>query len=345
MTATIRDVAAAAGVSVATVSRVTTGSGYPVGAQTRARVLAAIAELNYRPNALASGLNQKNSRLVGVIAPDLANPYYPEITRGIEDVANEHGYQVLFCSTDRDAGKASGYVDALLKKRVAGLAVLGGGREVALEPRDVAGYGAAVVFVGRPSEKFSTVRAENSRAAFEMTSHLIGLGRHDVAYLGGTDGSAATTERLRGYRRALKEHGIPARPELVRQGHYTEEGGYAAARELMALGDPPTALFAANDRMAIGAMAALADLGLRVPHDVAVAGFDDVPMSAYVRPALTTVSTSARQLGVEAMRLLLEGHGADARPRHVRVATRLVIRDSCGAHTAQAAQLSPALSQ
>ena len=330
MAATIRDVAAAAGVSVATVSRVTTGAGYPVGAETRARVLAAIAELNYRPNALASGLNQKNSRLVGVVAPDMANAYYPEVTRGIEDVANEHGYQVLFCSTDRDRDKAAAYVDALLKKRVAGLAVVGGGAEVSLSPRDVIGYGASAVYIGRPSEQFSTVRVENGRAATAMTQHLVDLGHTDVAFISGADASAASVERLRGYRRALKENGIAFRPERVAVGHYTEEGGYGATRAMMARGDRPTAVFAANDRMAIGALAAMADLGLRVPDDVAVAGFDDVPMAGYVRPALTSVSISARQLGVEAMRLLLAG--PDARPRHVRVKTRLVVRDSCGAH-------------
>ncbi|KAE8763343.1 LacI family DNA-binding transcriptional regulator [Georgenia thermotolerans] len=335
MSATIRDVAAAAGVSVATVSRVTTASGYPVGAETRARVLAAIEELNYRPNALASGLNQKNSRLVGVVAPDLANAYYPEVTRGIEDVANEHGYQVLFCSTDRDRGKAAAYIDALLQKRVAGLAVVGGGPEVNLQPRDVAGYGASVVYIGRPSEKFSTVRAENGRAAAAMTQHLLDLGHTDIAFVSGADSSAATVERLRGYRRALKDNGLAARPERVLAGDYTEAGGYAAARALMEREDRPTALFAANDRMAIGAMAAMADLGLRVPEDVAVVGFDDVPMASYVRPALTSVSISARQLGVEAMRLLLAG--PDARPRHVRVKTRLVVRASCGAHAPQRA--------
>ncbi|MFH5823662.1 LacI family DNA-binding transcriptional regulator [Georgenia sp. AZ-5] len=328
--ATIRDVAAAAGVSVATVSRVTTDGGYPVGAQTRARVLAAIEELNYRPNALAGGLHQKNSRLIGVIAPDMSNPYYPEVTRGIEDVANEHGYQVLLCSTDRDPGKARSYIDALLKKRVAGLAIIGGGNEVSLEHRDVASYGASAVYIGRPSSRFSTVRAENTRAAVEMTEHLISLGHRTIAFIAGNKDSSATTARQRGWHRAMTAHGLAAGPALAESGGYTEKGGYDAASALMRREEKPTAVFAANDRMAIGAMAALADMGLRIPADVAVVGFDDIPMSAYVRPALTSVSVSARKMGYEAMRLLLRDGAPDARPKHVRVKTHLVIRDSCG---------------
>lgn len=328
MPATIRDVASAAGVSKATVSRVAAGTDYPIGAETKARVLAAIKELNYRPNAWASGLTRGNSQLVGVVAPDMSNPYYPEAVRGLEDVANERGYQVMVCSTDRDANKANTYIDALLKKRVAGLAILGGGHEIELSAADIRSYGAAAVMIGRPSSTFSTVRAQNSSAASAMTEHLIRRGHKRIGFIAGSPGSAATVERQRGYERALKTNSVSR--GVVEEGGYTEAGGYAALARMMNSEHPPTAVFAANDRMALGALAALSDLGFRVPDDVALAGFDDIPMSRYVRPALTTVSVSARQLGSEAMRLLLNTEGQTARPRHIRVKTRLIIRKSCG---------------
>ena len=338
MLATIRDVAAAAGVSVATVSRVTASAPYPIGAETRARVLAAIAELNYRPNALAKGLTQKNSRLVGVLAPDMSNPYYPEVVRGIEDLANERGYQVMLCSTDREPDKANAYINVLLEKRVAGLAILGGGAEIKLSGTDLASYGAAAVMIGRPSSIFSTVRVENTAAALAMTEHLIALGHERIGFIAGNKTSSATVERQRGYGRALKENGLALTAEFIEEGGYTEAGGYAATRRLMSSTQAPTAVFAASDRMAVGALAALSDLGLNVPGDVALAGFDNVPVSEYLRPALTTVSVSPRHMGTEAMRLLLEAKGKEARPRHIRVKTQLVIRESCGARNQEIIQ-------
>ncbi|WP_164737334.1 LacI family DNA-binding transcriptional regulator [Georgenia sp. SYP-B2076] len=330
MSVTIRDVAAAAGVSVATVSRVTgPGSTYPVGAATRARVMAAVEQLGYRPNGLARGLTQKNSRLIGVVVPDIANAYYPEVARGIEDVAGEHGYQAVFCSTDRDPDKARAYVEALLDKRVSGLAVIGGGEEVAFAEADLAGYGASAVFVGRPSSAFPTVRVDNVGAAREMTEHLLGLGHTRVGLIAGSETSSTASERRRGYHEALEASGHG--PGLVELGDFTEAGGYAAARRLLQAPETPTAIFASNDRMALGALAALSDLGLRVPQDVALVGFDDVPMSTYVRPALTTVSVSARELGVRAMLLLLQRLNGQPGPREVRVRTRLIVRESCGA--------------
>lgn len=331
MPATIRDVAAEAGVSVATVSRVASGGDYPIGAETKAKVLAAIERLNYRPNGMAKGLTQRNSRLIGVVAPDMSNPYYPEVTRGIEDVATARGYQVLSCSTDRDPARARASIDALLAKRVAALAVIGGGDEVVLDDRDLEAYGTEVVMIGRATRRFPTVRVENAEAGHEVGRHLLALGHRRIGFVSGHRGSSASDERLRGFRRALKEAGVEHRSEHVQNGDYTEAGGYDATRRLMNLSAPPSAIFAASDRMAIGALAALRDMQVRVPEDVALVGFDDIPMAEYLRPALTTVSVSAHRLGTEAMGLLLDGTGRPRRPQHLRVRTRMVIRESCGA--------------
>ena len=328
MAVTIRDVAAEAQVSVATVSRITSNSGYPVGAQTRKRVLAAIEKLGYRPSEVAKGLSVRGSTLIGVLAPDMANQYYAEITRGIEDVAHAEDYQVVFCSSDRDPDRATAYVDSLVRRRVAGLVVVGGGSEVALAPRDVSPYEAAVVMVGRPSADFSTVQADNDHAGRRLAEHFTDLGHRRIGYLAGHRESSASTVRYEAISAALADRDAPV--PLVERGAYTEAGGYRAASTLLAPTDRPTAIIAANDRMAIGALAAAEDLGLRVPDEVALAGFDNTPISEYVRPALTTFSLSSRDMGAQAMRLILAGKEGDKTIQHLTVRGDLVIRESCG---------------
>ncbi|MRH27956.1 substrate-binding domain-containing protein [Microbacterium sp. SYP-A9085] len=351
MAITIRDVAEAAGVSVATVSRVANGStnDYPVRPQTRERVLEAIVRLGYRPNDNARRLLQKRSGLIGILVPDISNPYYPEVARGIEDVASANGFTVMFCSTDRLPEKAASYIEALLLKRVDGLVVVGGGDEIQLSESSVATYGTKVVFIGRPSKAFSTVRIDNIGAARDATEHLLGLGHTRIGFIAAGTSSTTVTERRRGYVQAIEAAGGAVDEDLIVDGDFSEAVGHAAALRLLRLPDPPTAIFAANDRMALGAMAAVADLGLAVPGDVALVGFDDVPMSAFLRPSLTTVSVAAQELGVRAMEALVKDINGDGRPgrRRIRVATRLVVRDSCGASARQArgraSEASPAV--
>jgi LacI family transcriptional regulator len=335
MAITIRDVAQAAGVSVATVSRVANGSthDYPVRPQTRERVLEAIERLGYRPNDNARRLLLKRSGLIGIVVPDISNPYYPEVARGIEDVANANGFRVMFCSTDRMPDRASAYIEALLLKRVDGLVVVGGGDEIQLSETAVATYGTKVVFIGRPSPSFSTVRIDNVGAAQNATEHLLRLGHSRIGFISAGTSSTTVAERRRGYIQAIKATGAAVDEDLIVNGDFSEAVGYSAAQQLLRLPDPPTAIFAANDRMALGAMAAVADLGLSVPGDVALVGFDDVPMSGFLRPALTTVSVEAQELGVRAMEVLVKDINGEGRPgrRRVRVETRLVVRDSCGA--------------
>lgn len=329
---TIRDVAKAAGVSAATVSRVVneTRAAYPVRPETRTRVLTAVDALGYRPNEVARSLLLKKSGLIGLIVPDISNPYYPDVSRGVEDVANGHGYRVMFCSTDRSPEKASAYIDALLLKRVDGIVVVGGGDEVQLSAETIGSYSTKVVFVGRSSGTFPTVRIDNVGAAKTATEHLLSLGHERVGLIAAGSESNTVRERLRGYRESLEEHDIAFDDSLVVDGDFTEAGGYDAARKLLELEPRPTGIFAANDRMALGAMAAIADLGLRVPEDVAIVGFDDVPMSSYLRPALTTISISSGELGARAMEILLGQLNGEETRKRVRVRTRLVVRDSCG---------------
>jgi LacI family transcriptional regulator len=330
---TITDVAAEAGVSVATVSRVLNDHGYPVRPETRRRVLDAVEKLDFRPNELARGLLLKRTKTIGLVIPDIANPYYPAISRGVEDVAAERGYAVIFCNTDRDAAKSEHYVTALLQKQVDGLILAGGGTDFTRASERFAEHGTSVVFVGEPSVPWPSVRVPNEEGAATATSHVAELGHERVAFISGPTGLPTARDRLAGYRRAVAEHGLAEAESLERTGDFSEGSGYEAAESLLRERQRPTAIFAANDRMAIGSLAAAADLGLPVPQELSIVGFDDIPLVSFVRPALTTVALPAYEMGAAAMRLLLDlllekDGGASAATRTVRLPVRLVVRDS-----------------
>ena len=325
----ITDVAREAEVSIATVSRVVNG-GYPVRPETRERVLAAVRKLGFRPNDIARSLLLKKTRTVGLIIPDIANPYYPAITRGVEDTASEHLYAVIFCNADRDEGKSEYYVNTLLGKQVDGIIIAGGGTDYGWASDTFAEVGAEVVFIGRHRPDWPSVQIDNVAAARAATTHLTGLGHRDIAFLAGPLTLSSVHDRLAGYRLGLEDHGLAFDYRLLREGDFTEHTGYEAAIGLLADRPAPTAIFAANDRMAIGAMAAIADRGLRVPDDVSVVGFDDVGMASYVRPALTTVAVPTYELGTTAMRLMLRRLGEEVPdpPGTVTTEPTLTVRDS-----------------
>lgn len=330
---TIYDVATEAGVSVATVSRVLNDTGYPVRPETRRRVLEAVAKFDFRPNDLARSLLLKSTRTVGLAIPDIANPYYPLISRGVEDVASAHGYTVVLGNTDRDAAKSERYIDTMLQKQVDGIILAGGGTDFTRASERFARRGTRVVFIGRPGPPWPSVRVPNTDAAAAAIEHLVGLGHRRIAFIGGAPALTSAQDRLEGYRRSVAAHGLDDDERLCARGDFTEAGGYRATAQLLALSRPPTAVFAANDRMAIGALAAAHDAGRRVPDDLSLVGFDDIPMASYLRPALTTVALPGYEMGAAAMRLLLEElarePGADGGPPPaVALEAGLVVRDS-----------------
>ena len=336
---TITDVAAEAGVSAATVSRVLNDRGYPVREETRQRVLDAIKKLDFRPNELARGLLLKRTKTIGLVIPDITNPYYPDVSRGVEDVASEHGYAVIFCNTDRDATKSEHYVNALLQKQVDGLIIAGGGTDFRRASERFAEHGTRAVFVGKSSLPWPSVRVPNEEAARTATGHLAELGHERIGFISGAPGLTTSRDRLAGYRRGVSDHSLQGGGALLREGDFGEESGYRAATSLLRETPRPTAIFAANDRMAIGTLAAAADLGLAVPDELSVVGFDDIRFASYVRPALTTVSLPTYDIGAAAMRLLLEllsdkdgEPGVAAQTVHLPV--RLVVRDSTAPPTA-----------
>lgn len=324
---TIRDVARAAGVSPATVSQVLNGSR-PVADKTRARIEEVIAELDYRPNVFARGLKTLESRLVGVVLPDLSNPFYPSLVRGVQDELGLGGYHSLIVNTDAEPGQERQLIAELVERHVDGL-VLITFTLAAADYADLAAKGVPFVVVGR-TEGFDHVHTSDFAAAFEMTTYLLERGYEAIAHLAGPEeGFGPAAPRLAGYRAAMKAYGVRAARAPVMRGDFTLSGGAKAMLQLLESGEHPRAVFCANDLMAIGAISAARASGLRVPEDLAVAGFDDIDAASLVRPSLTTVGHSAAELGARAAGLLVDRmNGSVVPPVDVEVGFELKKRDS-----------------
>ncbi|MDR6227440.1 catabolite control protein A [Desmospora profundinema] len=305
-TITIYDVAREAGVSMATVSRVVNGNPN-VKPVTRKKVLETIRRMGYRPNAVARGLASKKTTTVGVVIPDISYAFFAELTRGIEDIANMYHYNIILCNSDLKKEKEMQLIEALLEKQVDGLLFLGG--EVTEEHREIfSGAQVPIVLAATHDEVDKDrpyVTIDQVQAAKEATGILIREGHKRIGLLGGplTD-PIIGFPRYQGYKEALEEEGIPFNENWVRLGNYRYNSGLEAAKELLGMVDAPTAIFAVNDEMAVGAIHAVQDRGLDVPKDVSVMGFDNIPLASQVRPLLSTVAVPMYDIGAVAMRLL-----------------------------------------
>jgi LacI family transcriptional regulator len=327
--ATIKDVAREARVSVATVSRVFSGRG-PVRAATERRIRDIAERLRYLPHAGARSLITSKTSTVGVILPDLYGEFFSEVIRGMDQAARRRGYHLLLSSSHGDRAEVETAL-AAMRGRVDGL--------IAMSPHLDADLLAAKLPAALPvvllnsahqGDDYHTLSIDNRRGAHAMVRHLIGLGHKHIAIIRGPVGNYDAAERLKGYRSALKEAGLGANPAFEIIGDFNEGSGYRATRELLALGRRPTAIFASNDVMAIGALSAIREAGLRVPADVAVAGFDDIPLARYMSPPLSSVHVAISELGERAVDKLLpvlDGE-EDWHPSRERLPTHLVIRTS-----------------
>lgn len=334
-TPSIYEVARVAGLSVATVSRVLNDKG-PVRAETRQRVLAAVERLGYVPHSAARSLSTRRTMSIGVLLPDMHGAFFSEIVRGIDLAARAAGYHLLVSGSHSDAAETAALLQTL-HGRVDGLILmapaLGGAWLQKALPRRV-----PVVLLNDDGTDggHDSLRIDNRSGARLAVEHLIGLGHRAIAFLGGPVGNADAAERLAGYREALVAGGLALNGHLELAGDFGEESGLQAGAKVAALVPRPTAIFAANDAMAIGCLAALRERGLRVPEDVSLVGFDDVPIARYLTPALTTVQVPIAELGRQAMASLLssiDGPGRpDARPdgaaSHTVIAPTLAIRAS-----------------
>lgn len=327
---TIKDVARAAGVSVATVSRVWNEAAF-VSPETRRRVAEVAARLGYSPHGAARSLITRTTYALGVLLPDLYGEFFSEIIRGIDHMAQANGYHILVSSSHDSKDE----IDAALRSmrgRVDGMIIMSPDLETRRTLHVLQGNFPVVLLNGGPEAKeFDTITIENHEGARQMTHHLIARGHRRIAMIGGPQRNYDATERLRGYRTALAESGIELDESLIVQGDFSELSGHGAVKQLLDLERRPTAIFAANDSMAIGALSALRENHVRVPDDMAVAGFDDIPLARYMNPPLSTVHVDISQLGERAAALLLSSLQNDNRSHEqLQLSTTLVIRASCG---------------
>jgi len=326
--ATIHDVAARAGVSVATVSRVLNGKEL-VREETSRHVRAAAKSLRYVPNVAARSLSIRRSQTIGIVLPDVHGEFFSEVIRGIDLAARAQGYHILVSGSHSDPTQMLDVVDTM-RGRVDGLVVMA--PDVTLAPLDeLRSRAMPVVLLNSATPNGDAITIDNYGGARAMMLHLQELGHTRIAFVRGPQHNADARERLRGYRHAMR--GIAAPKELECNGDFTEESGFTAGRRLTELNPRPTAVFAANDSMAVGVLASLTSAGVKVPEEMSVVGFDDIPIARYVNPPLTTMRVDIAEMGRCAFGLLLDaiGNPSAHAPRHDLVATTLVVRKSCGA--------------
>jgi LacI family transcriptional regulator len=325
---TIHDVAARAGVSVATVSRVLNGKEL-VREETSRQVLEAASALRYVPNVAARSLSIRRSHTIGIVLPDVHGEFFSEVIRGVDVAARRAGYHILVSGSHSDVAEMLEMVDTM-RGRVDGLVVMAPDVGPAAL-REQLQSDLPLVLLNAGDGDRDVITFDNHGAARAMTNHLASLGHQRIAFIKGPAQNNDARERLRGYRQAMRKLG-PDDLRLEVAGNFTEESGEEAARAIVQAEPRPTAIFAANDSMAVGALAALAAAGVAVPEAMAVAGFDDIPIARYVNPPLTTVRVDIAELGRRAFALLVDAITDPSRePRRELVDTTLVIRASCGA--------------
>ena len=310
--ASISEVAARAGVSITTVSRVISNSSHPVNPETRRRVLEAAEELNFAPSALARALANIETHIIGVIVGDASDPYFATIIRGITDEARENGYLTVIGNSDRLADVELNFVQLMRDYHADGLIFAGGGLTDSSYLHDLANLLASfknqrvpVVALGHHLIDAPQVTIDNRLAAQEMTEYLIGLGHRRIAFIAGPSVLSTSVIREDGYREALRQHDIPFDPSLVVESNFTYEDGLRLADHFLTFDPLPTAIFGSNDVTTIGCLVGLSQRGIKVPEQISLAGFDDIAAAQYVNPPLTTIRVPMREMGVIGVQQLL----------------------------------------
>ncbi|MFI6549321.1 LacI family DNA-binding transcriptional regulator [Streptomyces prunicolor] len=337
---TIRDVAAKAGVSVATVSRALAGN-YPVSAETRARIMAAVESLHYVVNVHAKALSGRVPGPVALVIKDITGPSLAQVAAGVEQEASGRDRLSLVCSTHGDQDREDALVQLMREQHAAAVVLVGGvvpddayHRRMSEYAKALDAAGSRLVLVGRPplpsGIPATVVEYDNRGGAYQAVTHLLTAGHRRVLFLSGEAGLSSAEQRRHGCRDALRAHAVPYDAHLDVPGPYTRTSGYRRTQEALRVGLDFTAVFAGTDAVAVGALAALREAGLRVPRDVSLVGFDDIPFAADLAPSLTTVRVPYEELGRTAARLALDREEDLAEDSHVILSTQLVIRDSVG---------------
>ncbi|MBM7868029.1 substrate-binding domain-containing protein [Heliobacterium gestii] len=325
--ATIKDVAALAGVSVSTVSRVINASGY-VDSKTGERVLAAVEALDYRPSRIARTLVTRRSGTIGLILPDITNPFFPEVARGAEDEAYRHGYNLILCNSDWKLEKETLYLGILRQQCVEGVILVSTKLTEERLTEECRSLPPLVVIDRTITLDIHSISSNNVGGAALATKHLLVQGYRRIAHIAGPASSISARQRLEGYHRTMAEAGLPVDPALVVEGDYRLGGGKKAMARLLALTEPPEAVFCANDMMAVGALEQLQESDRCAPADMAVVGYDGIDLTRYVHPRLTTVIQPTYQMGERAVQLLLETIKGNESFQHIELEPRLAIGDS-----------------
>lgn len=331
MAVTIKDIAKKGGVSYSTVSRAL-NNRLVVNEKTRREIQKLAEEMGYKPNGLARGLVTQKTDTLGLVIPDITNPFFPEVARGVEEEAAKYGYSVFLCNTDWDVKKEQRYLQALLSKRVDGI-ILASASEDSDYVIELVRGGLPLILVSRVMKQVDTnyVAIDNVKGAYLATDHLLNLGHRGIAYIGGPENLEFSRARYEGYLLALASKGIEINSRYIRHGKFKKEEGYRNTCEL--LKDPasrPTAIFAANDILALGIIQAARELGIQVPGELSVVGFDDIPYASYGEVRLTTVAQPKYAMGEMAAKLLLDEIQSGKKPqkKHIVLQPELVIRNS-----------------
>ena len=303
---TIKDVAQAAQVSITTVSHVVNNTRV-VDPGTKARVLSALMELGYHPNSLARSLRNGVTKTIGLIVPDASNLFFAEVARKIEDLGFKRGYSVILCNSDNNPVKQTSYINTLLAKQVDGVIFISSDSE----PEDLSrlvDYNIPFVVADRnvPLELADVVLVNNERAGYDATHHLVVMGHRCIACITGPYDLSPSMQRFEGYRRCLREFNLEFRPEFVETGDFGIRSGEEATYRLLLSAIKPTAIFALNDMMAIGAMAAIHQNGLSIPGDISIIGFDDIELASMVSPSLSTMAQPISEIARYATNLLID---------------------------------------
>lgn len=329
---TIRDVAQRAGVAPITVSRVINNSGY-VTQEKRERVEAVIADLGYVPNTLARSFRSKQTKTIALVLTDITNPFWTDVARGVEDAAREQAFNVILCNTDEAESRQAEYLSVLLQKRVDGI-LLVPTSSTAQPIESIQKQGISVVVLDRrvPTARVGVVRCDSEGGAYQLVRHALSLGHQRIAALTGPSNVSSAQDRVTGYRRALSDAGVEIIEDLIYYGEFIQASGYQMAQKALMALPKPTALFAANNFIAIGAWRAVRDAGLSIPEDITLIAFDDLPSSLIVEPFLTVAAQPGYEMGKQATDLLLASlaEKTPVKPQEIVLPTRLIIRQSSG---------------
>ena len=332
MRITMQDVAKRAGVSAMTVSRVVNGRE-GVDSETQRRVEETIRALDFVPNRIARGLVSQKTQTIGLIVPDVVNPFFAPVVRGAESAARKAGYRVLLCNSEGDLRLEREYIDDLVAHRVEGLLLAPASDRSRSSILSLLRGGFPLVLIDRtlPNADCDLIVSDSANGARRLVEHLIAVGHREIAHVTDAEDTSTGRERLRGYRDALEAAGIPFQSELVIQTTVDRIGGYRAAQEILARVPLPTAVFTVNNMTAVGTMEALRERGLSVPKDMGLVCFDDVEHLAVLSPFLTVIDQPAETFGSLGAQLLLERMSgkASSRPRRIVLQTDLIVRESC----------------